>query len=683
MKSLSEIYDNIENPLNNSDTLRRVTMESLKTYYSGSGEGLYDRLVKINGREDKSQINESDKEKFLIETTEEWRKKLVESLSNMSTKDIDSNGRRDAIRYILSLPEITTMEQRNEIYNKLQSMRAIDLFWENHEGSWDHIMLNRISSDSSKNIVPKVTHRLYLSCKNSDLFKMMGILRDKCAAADIPYYFKTMANEHRDDSIVIYSDTENLPNYLSVLDSISQEYPEIVENFGKPPAMTGKYNGWIGFGDEPITENGNGSQSYNEKRAEIMFDAILKTTEQEIPELKGKTTLIDGKEISFNNAFVSQFTDYYINNCINLSKNTSLHHMENVYGVTKEDLANRKMISDCIKKNMSSILSNIFQCSNTSHDMMLSNGKKTAFKMETAREALASLVPLIEKFDPTFLDKVRLNIEKSAKEKGIDIDKFCFETGTREKFEEEDRKRAEEEKESITEEIIEEKESRTRKGPIQVYDEKGNIIIHEFINPTLLERKIKLPNGYEMSAKQFIQESVVPHIPESGTFKLKNGVEISARQYIEEFIMFELEKYNGDLDALMRETLAGTDEPPKRDVGNQQTHGKVMETPVEQETERDTNTNTEDKSNLSSFRKSLEKIRDREKIGFNEVKGEQDKVALRQERGKLVSLSMRGQLDEDGQRRLQELNNILNINNYMQQHSDRGTKKGQYTGQSR
>lgn len=680
MKSLSEIYDSIDNPLNNRDSLRKATMESLKTYYSGSGEGLYDRLVKFNGREDKSPVNESDRDKFLIETTEEWRKKFVELYSRKSSDEIESDDKRDAIRYILSLSEITTIEQRNIVYKQLQSMEAKKLFWENHDGGWDHIMLNRISSDPSKNIVPKVTHRLYLSCKNSDLFKMMEILRKKCADAGLPYYFKTMVNEHRDDNIVIYSDTENLPNYLSVLDGISQEYPEIVGNFGKPPFLTGKYNGWIGFGDEPITEKGNGAQSYNEKRSDIMFDAILKTMEQEISELKGKTTLIDGKEISFNNASVSRFTDYYINNCINLSRNTSLRHMETVYGVTKEDLANRRMISDCIKKNMTSILSDIFQCSDTSHNMMLSNGKKTAIKMEVAREALSSLVPLVEKFDPTFLDKVRLNIEKSAEEKGIDIDKFCFETGTKEKYEEEDRRRAEKQKESSTEEVIEEKkESKIRKGPVQVYDENGNIIIQDFINPTLLERKIKLPNGYEMSAKQYIQENFAPHIPESGTFKLKNGNEISARQYIEEFIMFELEKYDGDLDAMMQDTLAGTDEPPARDGWTQPTHGQEMGISEEQ-TETLSST---PRVSLDSFKKVIATKRDRERVGLSEVKESQDEIALRQERGKLVSLSMRGQLDEDGKRRLEEINSMLGIQRQQQRSTNKGQKNGQNTSQGR
>lgn len=163
----------------------------------------------------------------------------------------------------------------------------------------------------------------------------------------------------------------------------------------------------------------------------------------------------------------------------------------------------------------------------------------------------------IEK-NPNILEQIKgMLIERSA-EKGCSREKTCVTDKLAERLrtvEMTDNIEKENESESNNE-----KTSNLRKGPIQVYDEKGNVVIHEYINPTLLERKIKLSSGNEISAKQFIQESVAPHIPKSGTFKLKNGGEISARQYIEEFVMFEIEKYNGNLDAMMKDTLLGTDD---------------------------------------------------------------------------------------------------------------------------
>lgn len=223
------------------------------------------------------------------------------------------------------------------------------------------------------------------------------------------------------------------------------------------------------------------------------------------------------------------------------------------------------------------------------------------------------------------------------------------------------------------------KQNYIRKGPIQVYDEKSNIIIQDYINPELMKRKIVLPNGNQINARQYIQEFVVPHIPESGNFKLKNGNEISARQYIEEFIMFELEKYDGDLDAMMQDTLAGTDEPPEKDGWTQPTHGQEKGISEEQTETLSSNPRV----SLDSFKRAIANKRDRERVGLSEVKESQDEIALRQERGKLVSLSMRGQLDEDGKRRLEEINSRLGIQRQQQRSTNKGQKNGQNTSQGR
>lgn len=79
--------------------------------------------------------------------------------------------------------------------------------------------------------------------------------------------------------------------------------------------------------------------------------------------------------------------------------------------------------------------------------------------------------------------------------------------------------------------------------------------ITDFINPDLLEMKMKLPNGAEISARQYIQEVYAPHIPTNGRVILKNGIEISAKQYIEEILLGEGQsKYNGDISQILYNT---------------------------------------------------------------------------------------------------------------------------------
>lgn len=285
------------------------------------------------------------------------------------------------------------------------------------------------------------------------------------------------------------------------------------------------------------------------------------------------------------------------------------------------------------------------------------------------------LYSYVEK-NPTVLNIIKERLIQGCITKGCSKDKICVSDKLAERLKTVEITDTTEKAEDI--EQNKKDSSQVRKGPIQVYDERGNIIIQDYINPELMKRKIVLPNGNQINARQYIQEFVVPHIPESGTFKLKNGNEISARQYIEEFIMFELEKYNGDIHALMQDTLAGTDEPPERDGWTQPTHGQEMGISEEQAE----NLSSNPRVSLESLKKVIASKRDRERVGLSEVKESQDEIALRQERGKLVSLSMRGQLDEDGKRRLEEINSMLGIQG-PQRSADKGQKNSQYTGQNR
>ena len=76
----------------------------------------------------------------------------------------------------------------------------------------------------------------------------------------------------------------------------------------------------------------------------------------------------------------------------------------------------------------------------------------------------------------------------------------------------------------------------------------------DIINPVLMQRKMKLPNGAEISARQYIQEIVFPLLPKNGVVILDNGGVLSVKQFIEECVMYECqEKYNGDFPRYMAE----------------------------------------------------------------------------------------------------------------------------------
>ena len=106
--------------------------------------------------------------------------------------------------------------------------------------------------------------------------------------------------------MVIYADTENLANYIDVLQKTAQEKPEIIQRCGEPPALTGKIDGWIGIGDEPPLKANGKNQSYNSIRADIFENAIEETLLDSIAEYKGKDIIYNGKQTTFNDVFIEQ-----------------------------------------------------------------------------------------------------------------------------------------------------------------------------------------------------------------------------------------------------------------------------------------------------------------------------------------------------------------------------------------
>ena len=236
-------------------------------------------------------------------------------------------------------------------------------------------------------------------------------------------------------------------------------------------------------------------------------------------------------------------------------------------------------------------------------------------------------------------------------------------------------------------------------------DNIDNNLYH--INDSLINQKVTIPNGRQISASQYIQEFVAPHIPESGTFKLKSGMEISAKQYIEEFVLGDGQtKYNGDIEALINDTVERDEIPPEKGtdgnegpgVGMSQT--QVTYTHEEEQVEKDADTKpdsfkdslenaqrqAEPKSNSfinslentntlsNSFIKSLSSKREEYQIGKSDVEDEMKAVANEQTLSKYRSLKFKstlGPLSQEEQLRMEQLQQEQVVRDYMFQRQQR------------
>lgn len=573
MGKLGDIYSSVENPLDNEEMLKKIVeaySKSSRTDLFGSSD-LYSSLVKMNQTKDSSQINLDDREAFMVETYNQWIDNML-SLNDAHIQYLEKSRGMDARQmqqYLRSFGKVSSMDD-------IKRLKSNPLFdeeingWELQDG-WEHIKSQYISGRTESRI--SVKHRLYVGCQNQDMWKLARLFKSKCEEQQIPFYFKLGSSSERDDKMVIYADTDNLGNYISALQEIAQEHPEIMQRSGEPPALTGKIDGWIGIGDEPPKKENGKNQSYNSLRADIFENAIEETIFNELKEFKGKNVAFNGKQIKFNDLFMEQAAQFLIEK---LDKNKDRFSTKlSKLGLKDADLTSDKFkeyIEAHLRKSIQQGINKLIDVKDQKAQIGGSNGQEI-FAIPTREEKSISvntydmdsiikrMVPIMQQIDPSFMDKVKSQIQEKCRQNGIDAT-FCFQQGSKDRFEQVDLaqptrviKAKNTQEQQTPKAVKKETPKQTAKADrSKKVSEISSIDIVEILNPKLLKQKIELPNGAKIPAKQYIQEVVAPHIPSNGTYILNNGSQIPAKQYIEEFILGEgQEKYKGDISKLLSE----------------------------------------------------------------------------------------------------------------------------------
>ncbi len=581
MVKLREVYDKVQNPLNNPKFLQQIIDAYSKTSRSGLRRGggysnLYDFLVGEDESADKSKINSRDREAFFIDAYNDWIKN-ISNLQEPEIKKLEEQGikARELQKYLTSFGKVSSEEDvirlnKNPLLNWGKNING----WELNGFSWTHIKSHLIKACQEKEF--PVKHRLYVGCQAQDMWKLAKEFKDKCDERNVPFYFK-LSSKARRDRMVFYANTNNLYDYLNILQEIKQENPEIINRCGEPPIATGKLDGWIGIGDEPPRDKNGKLQSYNILRANIFEDSIEEIVLNDILDLKGKEVVYNGNRVAFNKIFLESALTTILNDLTIKSEKSSTIFGE--YGLKVEDLKNPKfreyIKKALINKNMSKGLKKLIDVKDIKYELYGSNdnpiftipiksGKGIPVDTNLMDKIIKDSVSIIQKADPDFLKKVRMEIEKKSKENNVD-EKFCFQKGSKERFEIEDKKR----------ELLVERENFAEKKQVKEVDKvlnnenekienkeiQNSKDILKNINSSLMNQRIKLPTGAEISAKQYLEEFVLPKVPSNGKIILKNNKQISTKQYIEEFVLSGLcQYYNGDINALMEDTTKKSSE---------------------------------------------------------------------------------------------------------------------------
>lgn len=368
-----------------------------------------------------------------------------------------------------------------------------------------------------------------MDTESLDTYKMTTYLVEKCDEHHLPYYFKFDQYANRDDTIVIYSSTESLTKYVEILQEIKREHPELVSRVKKPPVLTGKIDGWIGYGSEPVKTPDGQRHSFNEIRAKVLENSIGKVTKQWIINHRNLQITYQGQNLSFQDYIAMKSTEKIINDCRGrylsceendkkiAQRNGTIYNPSTVndrLGYTLQDVTSlqfKQNIYNVLRGRIVGSLSKV--CSGSYKDMdavimNVRNGKQIAFSGFDLETIIQQLSVRISKNDPNFIREVQTEIKNNSKQYGIDSGKFCFDIKAREKIRAITTQR-EGQKELVSQIGLRSEQQQTSKFERAKTIDINSLDVQtlsERINPVLMKRKIESTKGTEIHAKQYIEE---------------------------------------------------------------------------------------------------------------------------------------------------------------------------------
>ena len=517
MKDYQEIYEKIENPLNDDEVIKKL----IEGYSDELGtKQYYKKLTEVYRDQKKyTGINVKDKDKFVSEIFNEWKNDITKNISDEDIKSYNNQNFARLRECIKDIPDIKDFKENLMVYKRLNKLDKLDKdskkteltdIYQNYAAffpgdTWTYIRYNSINASKPKNFT--VDHRLYLNTENIDTYKVVELFRNKCKERELNYLFKFAEKGDRDDTIVIYSDDRKLSDYIEILEEIKKEEPEIVKRAQTPPMLTGKIDGWIGYGSEPsLDENGKHTKSFNSVRSGIIQNAISKEMMKWIRENKELT-----KEDSGLNEYLTKQISDDIKDKYRMYKS--------VYEPEFQEKLLKKLEND-IAKNKSEILEGKFDGVKEFNI----DGLDIEVDSEIIQRAFRPLSKKILKKDPSFLEKVRNGIKQEGIANGIDPEKFCFDIDKREKL----------------------------------FNEYKTDEILKTIDPEFLNKKIKFvgfAKGHdEIEYERYIR-AVVKELPKDKNIIMRDGRQLTPKQFIENEIPKLEQKYNINIKKLLEENI--------------------------------------------------------------------------------------------------------------------------------
>ena len=439
---LIELYEDIQNPLDNETILLKMIED-----YSESDQGLggfYSKLTTNVEKQNPRRYFKKDGDLFSSTMFNLWKKSIIdmdkETFLNLREAGYLEDDFISLRKYLKTIPDLFTEEEVNRFFfsNNKYGEEINKYRWNNfsQDPTWQHVSSRYVNVHQQDKI--NVEHRLYLNMELADTYKMAYLLVIKCTEKNLPYYFKFDRMGTRDDSIVIYSDTENLGNYIELLNEIKQENPDLVSRFQKPPLLTGKIDGYIGYGSEPLEKR----TSYTKKRSEMIENIIDDETKKWVIVNQDLQIGYKGTQIPFKTYLSKKVTANFVQK---LKKDfehkasfSSSEEAMREYGYSLQDLYSQQLQSGLEKIVTMKINQGLTDYCNGNGfndvEIEVKNGKTIKLTSTMLDKTMKEISIQMAKHDPEYVTNIRKRIDESSANQGIDTRKFCFDVANKNKI---------------------------------------------------------------------------------------------------------------------------------------------------------------------------------------------------------------------------------------------------------
>ena len=612
------LYNNISNPLDND-----AFLDYIIDCYSNN-DGIYNSVTKFNLSQKQYHRGEyypDKRDAYWVKMFNIWKANVL-AVSDSITSSTTYNPKHyysevDLANYLRSLPEIRTADEFWALANDENNLISKYGFQTLGQYTpWHHIDSAKVCFDRHQR--PHIEHRLYINSESTDTFDIASLFTDKCMARGIPFYYKFDDYANRDDSFVIYSSSKYLKYYIEILREIKKENPELCSRLCDPPSMTGKIDGWIGYGSEPERGSNGDLRSFNEVRSKAIDRALEKTTNEWIFRNVNKRVRQGNRETTIGeiieSRIVNSLYNVYYKRLNDYKSRGNASAFYELYGLVEDDFTSgnfRNLLYYNIHQNFNSIINRGVQNSSSSPTITIHTRENKIIHIyySNYEAQFKKMGSEIRRNDPSYKRSLKKNIEAEFQREGIDIKKSCFDV---DKFEfllrddqevelarqtslqeeqrrieeqrrlEREKQRREEEQRRLQEERQKALERQRRAEEQRRLQEERERLLREqrakqeakrkreaasssgidfnklcsMLDNRVLNKRMILPNGSVISGKEYLRNYVFPHIPENGKFILKSGAEMSYLQFIDGFVMFIGQaEYSGDLAKLMEDNV--------------------------------------------------------------------------------------------------------------------------------